>query len=312
MSAARTAFLARHRLLRACLLEQATQDGTPAEVQRNRVAAVFRNGLAVLIYATAEDFVRERTAEILRSLNPATVTFAALSDKLKRAVTIGALRGLLARHVFQPEADRVNWVVANLPPIASATVNLSHLSKYSFAHDGANVSEEDVAKILSSFGVDHPWICVTALSKRVGMGGIPDYKTAFESVAKKRHAAAHDVTTMTPFGDLETSLDTILGFGITFDLLISEAQGQLNSLLGPRPGSFESHISLRFLTPHETAVDHVREKLERAKNPQTLRTTRIHPTIVAARVAAAPRMRRNRQHLVELDNSGRPLTWLTW
>ena len=132
MSVARAAFLDRLLLLRACLQDPAVINGPPTDLLKNGVASVFRNGLAVLIYATAEAFIRERTAEILKSFDSMAVTFAALPEKLRSAVTIGALKGVLARTKYQRPADRVSWTISQLPPIASASVNVSVLSEFSF------------------------------------------------------------------------------------------------------------------------------------------------------------------------------------
>lgn len=315
MSSARSEFLHRLSLLRACLAEPAANDGLPNEIVRNDKASVIRNGLAVLTYATAEAFIRDRTAEILKSFDPLVVTFPTLPDKLKSAVTIGALKGLLYRSRYEDPVDRVTWTLSKLPAIASASQNVSALSELSFANEHPNVSAEEVKAILAAFGVHSGWICITNLSKRIGLGGVPDYCAAFENIAKRRHAAAHDVTTHTPHGDLSSSIDTLLGFGISFDVLLSEACSRFNvgiALPDKNVGSLDGEIGMRFVTPHPTIPGSFREMSETTLIPQKLHSVKVYPSLAAARASVAAKMKVKRQHLVEWDATSIPATWSTW
>ena len=144
------------------------------------------------------------------------------------------------------------------------------------------------------------------------MGGIPDYESAFEDVAKSRHAAAHNVATHTAHGDLIASIDTVLGLCIGFDLLLSEACGRINLVIGNINAPLDTQIGLRFLTPHPSRPGHTREQVELTKTPQKLRTVTVHSDIAHARMAAVAHAQARRQHLVEWDASGKPLGWTTW
>ena len=312
MSAARTAFLDRLSLLRAGLSEPVTTSGNPTEIKRNGIASVFRNGLAILIYATTESFIRERTAEILCSFNNMAVKFGGLPEKLRSAVTMGALKGVLARAKYETPSNRVSWVLSKLSPIAQASVNVAALSEFSFAHEHSNVSADEVAEILTAFGISSGWTCITGLSKRVGLGGIPDYKTAFEEMAKRRHSAAHDVATHTAHGDLLASLDAALGVCIGFDILLSEACGRLNRSISSSGAPFDSQIALCILTHHPKKNGHVREQTEKSKNPQKLFTRKVYADLLTGRTAIMANTTARREHLIEWDLSGKPQNWANW
>lgn len=193
MSQARTSLFLRLATLRDCLTEAVLVDGLLADQRKNSVAAMYRNGLAVLAFAIMEAYIRDRAAEILASFNN-TVQFGDLSEQLQIATTLGALKAVLFRAGAQEKVDQVNWALLRLPAIANAATHVTSLSPYSFGQSKSNVSAQDVSDILSAFGIEGGWGAVSAIAKRVGIGGVADYCQSYKSIAERRHMAAHDIS----------------------------------------------------------------------------------------------------------------------
>jgi hypothetical protein len=315
MSSSRSEFIQRIDLMEASLSEPSVNDGAPNDVRKNGIASVLRNGIAVLSFATIEAFIRERTAEILNSFDSSAVSFSDLPDRLKQAVTLGALRAVNFRCKFEPPATRVHWALGEVATIASASKSLKSLSTFSFGHESSNLDAEDVSDILKSFGVMEGWNCITSLSKRIGLGGAPDYKAAFSNVASARHSAAHDVTTNTAIGNLVSSLTTIRSVGVCFDILLSEALCRINkSLTFPAKGTgtLDQLVKLRFLSDHQTLPGKVSEKIELTISPQKLSTVQSYDTWTAARAAAITTCNTQKEHLIQLNKKSIPESWTHW
>jgi hypothetical protein len=313
MSKSRVELLSRLATLRNSLQEANLADGLPTDVKKNEIAAMLRSGMAVLVFAITEAFVRERTAEILKGFSNSAVRFGDLSEKLQRATTIRALEGVLFRAKLRDPVTQVPWVLAELPAIANAATNLSNLSAYSFGQNKSNLSDEDVPAILTAFGVDGNWNAISEIAKRVGLGGVPDYKQSFKDLAARRHRAAHDVSTSVPLNDLNDSVNSVLGICCAFDLLLSHALSMHNiSQFPSKAGAAVTHqkVKLRFITPHPTLTGKFREQTELVGAGH--HTVKIHATLADAVAAALPKCKTNQEGLVYLTANGIPENWNSW
>jgi RiboL-PSP-HEPN len=314
MSIARSNFVNRISVLRDSLGDSALADGPPANIQKNAVAAMLRNGLAVLAFAIIEDFIRDRTAEILNSFSSTTVKFDDLSEDLQQAITVSALNGILFKSKYQEKNNKIPWILAQLPPIASATTNITNLSKYSFGQSASNIADDEPAKILGAFGVAGGWNAIAATARRIGLGGALDYAQAFKDIAKRRHSAAHDTTTKIPLNDLINSVKTIIAICCSFDLLLSKALAIHNT--GNIPDKKHSPVSeatltLRFVSPHPKQVGKFREQVE-LPNSSKLHTKRVFATLLLAKAAAGKSASEKNAFLIFLESNGVPQTWETW
>lgn len=314
MSVARSNFESRIATLRDCLNDPAVADGPPSDIQKNAIASMLRNGLAVLAFAIVEDFIRDRTAEVLRGFSSTTVNFDDLSDELQNAVTISALGGILFRAKYQDKENKIPWVLGQIPPIANAATNITNLSQYSFGQSTSNIGDDEPAKILSAFGIAGGWTSIGATAKRIGLGGALDYAQAFKDLAKRRHSAAHNIAAKIPLNDLLNSLKTILGISCSFDLLLSKALAMHNSGIIPdkkKSPVSEKNLVLKFVSPHPSQIGKFREQIE-TSNGATLRTTKIFASLAEARTDVGARAIAKGAYIVFQASNGVPESWETW
>jgi hypothetical protein len=314
MSKARADLFSRLNSLRYCLTESVLVDGAPTDRRKNEVAVMYRNGLAVLAFAIMEAYIRDRTTEVLSSFNN-TVRFADLSDKLQFATTVGALKAVLFRLNLVDKADQVTWTLSQVPAIANAATNVSTLSAFSFGQSKSNISGDDVSEILNAFGIDGGWTAISAIAKRVGIGGVADYCQSFKNLADRRHSAAHDITANIPLNDLNNSITEIIGICCSFDLLLSHSLSlhNLNQIPNRARGRVENgHIKLRFISAHPSRANFFREQVEVKGGLDNPHTVKNHPTLAAAETAALINSKVHRQQLVFLDSKALPEKWSTW
>jgi hypothetical protein len=129
---ARDSLLATLAVLSDCLNDASVVDQAPANASHNARASMLRQGLAVLTFATIETFIRDRTAETLRSFDATKLAFGDLSEKMRQAVTHGAVEGIRFRLKIERPADRVQWLVDHLQPVARVATTINPLSALSF------------------------------------------------------------------------------------------------------------------------------------------------------------------------------------
>lgn len=319
MSVARQDFLVRLDTLAACLNEANLSDGPPTERLRNQVAGMMRQGLAVLAFAAFEAFIRERTAECLRNFDRNFVAFADLSDAIQDAVTIGATRGLLFRFKFEDPANRLTWALGQLKAIAASDTSLTSFSELSFGSDKANLDEDDIPQILKSFGVDKPWPNVTDVAKRAGIGGLLDAKAQFIKIKQTRHSSAHEVTSTVPHGDLTSSIQTIRGLGVGFDMLLSHAVSihNLGRIPGkpPEPKIDNSNIKLLFvaeLSAPSNNFEVYRVQPATQTSPASKILVRTLPSKFEALAFAVEEGLINHEQVIDVGAGGLAFDWHTW
>lgn len=314
MSLARKNFLDRLAILRTSLVEPAVSDGAPAEIQKNAVAGMLRSGLAVLAFAITEDFIKDRTAEVLKGFINTEINFGDLSESLQQAVTVSALKGILFRSELQDKSNKISWILGELEPVSNAALNISNLSRYSFGQARSNLTDKDPTDILSAFGVHGGWTAVSNIAKRIGLGGVLDYAQGFKDLAKRRHKAAHDTTAQIPLNDLNDSANTILGICCSFDILLSHALSNHNTGNIPNKNNgFISalNISFRFISPHPSLLGKYREQIEAHTNT-TRHTVKVHATLEDANRDSATKAKTQKEQLVFLGRNGFPEHWETW
>jgi hypothetical protein len=304
-------------VLKDCLIDAALIDRPPTDVAHNARARMLRQGLAVLVFSTVETFVRERTAEVLRSFTNPSLSFADLSPALQKATTLGALEGVRFRLKFQPTANKISWLVANLAPISGATTNVRDLSDHSFGFSASNIEEDDVRDILKSFGVDSPWGNITALTSRLGIA-ILDAEAEFVSIKKRRHSSAHALTGQVLYADLLNSVRSSLAICLAFDLLLSHSRGLFNAKKGPgqsgRRHLAHGDIEIVFVAHGAGAMNFSVKNEQRPPPTPTLRRTTVKtfPTEAAALTYGEQYAARRKRQLIVLDSSSIPAKWATW
>ena len=168
---------------------------------------------------------------------------------------------------------------------------------------------------MGAFGIEGGWAAISAIAKRVGIGGVADYSQSFKSLASRRHAAAHDITANIPLTELNNSVTEIIGICCAFDLLLSHAMSMHNINQIPSKASGlvkHTDIKIRFISAHPTLTNTFREQVEASGGWHAVRTVKNHSTLAAAETSALNNSRLNRQQLVFLDSKALPEKWVTW
>lgn len=313
---AKNSLLATLNVLGDCLKDSAVTDKA-LTVEHNLRASMLRQGLAVLVFATMESFIRGRTGEVLRSFSNPHLTFSDLLPPLQKATTIGALEGIRFRLKLQQPQDKINWLVGALAPVASATTDLTQLSIHSFGQAASNLVEDDVSDILKAFGVNDPWTQITELSRRLGVGAL-DCQSEFITIKERRHDSAHALTANVLHPDLEGSLRSALAICIGFDLLLSHAQRLTNGKVGPkqgnRPAMSHKDIQLVFVSPKLGSAGQflVRKEQLPPPAPTLKRSLRISPDLSSASAFACSYASSRKIQVVVRNGTSTPTDWTTW
>ncbi len=312
---AKDSLLATLRVLEDCVKDSALID-KDLTVEHNRCASMLRQGLAVLVFATMESFIRERTGELLRAFSNPQLVFSDLHPVLQKATTIGALEGIRFRLKLQSAEDRISWLVGALAPVASTTTTITQLSAHSFGQAASNLVEGDVFEILKAFGIHDPWAQITELSRRLGVGTL-DCQSEFITIKERRHDSAHALTANVLHPDLAGSLRSALAICIGFDLLLSHAQRLTNDKVGPnkdnRPAMRHTDVKLVFVAPKPGSADRFVVRKEQLPPPAPIlrRSLRILPDRSSAVAFAREYAGSRKIQLVVLDSTSTPVDWIS-
>lgn len=314
---AKASLLATLAVLKDCLNDAALIDMAPTDVAHNARAQMLRQGLAVLVFSTVETFIKERTAEVLRSFTNTRLVFSDLSPALQKATTLGALEGVRFRLKLQPAANKIPWLMANLAPISGATKNVRDLSDHSFGYSASNIDEGLVMEILKSFGINSPWSQMTSLTNRFGVA-ILDAEAEFVAIKKRRHSSAHALTGQVLYTDLQNSVRSSLGICLAFDLLLSHSRGLFNARKGPghngRPLLTHGAVEIVFVAPTPGAASFAVKNEQLPPPAPTLRRTAVKafPAEVTAIKYGERYAAYRKRQLVVLDATSIPVSWTTW
>jgi hypothetical protein len=220
MSVSRGEFIQSHRALSLAVQNQVTFD-SPTDPDHDLCAKLFRSSLAVSVFLTLETFIKERTAEVLASIDHQRINFSWLPEGIQRAATFGAVKALNFRLQMLDKSLKQQFAISEAANIASVGSTAYTLSGLSFGHDKSNLNSEDIDVILSSFGVDSGWGKIKIIAGRVGFGGAGSYEETFKNLALRRHLSAHTTGSQVSQSDLIDSIIAIYAIAISFDLIIS-------------------------------------------------------------------------------------------
>lgn len=221
MSQSRENFIESHRALVIASTNPVTFDNQ-TNLDQDLCAKLFRSSLAVAVFSTLETFIKERTNEVLASIDHQKINFSSLPDGIQKAATFGAIKALNFRLQMMEKSQKQNFAIQEAAQIASAASTSYKLSGLSFGHDKSNLSHEDIENILSSFQVDSAWGKIKIIAARVGFGGAGSYDEIFKNIAFRRHLSAHTTTAKVSQSDIVDSLPAIYAIAISFDLILSK------------------------------------------------------------------------------------------
>lgn len=229
MANARTDFIDRIRTLKKTISDtEAVRSKSLAEREHNEIARMLRNGLAVVGFASLEDFIKARSSEVLNSIGPLGVPFERLPDKIQMATTSGAISALNYQLSLRDRQDKTTFVQEHAQKISSTSNGGYSLTALAFGFGQANLNGEAVKNILSSFNIENPWGQITNIASSLGLAALP-LSESFSNAAIRRHRAAHVAGADTPQGDISQFVSEAISIAIGFDFLITKAFNKIKN-----------------------------------------------------------------------------------
>lgn len=223
MKSAYADFLAALTSLReeAALLPNPTLE----QLGNNRSAAHLRlNGLSVVAFTALEDFVRRRAFEIVRWLGEQNIPFAALPAGLQSTILIGTLKGLTFSLDRAEKVDRAFIVQLEGMLLGQTGENGKFVpSEYFFGRSSSNVSDGMIKGLLQAIGFKEVEAAFSYVGQKFRFSDASKIFDIFDSLAKKRHSAAHTF----PLNYLQTDFSEdvyrrIPVFAACFDVCLSQ------------------------------------------------------------------------------------------
>lgn len=281
--------LNRHQRLAAA--NRSVIDTSIRSTKHNAIAAILRNGLAVVSYAAFEDFIKARTSELLSSLRIKNIPFDKLPANLQSAVTVRAFEAAKYQSVIASKRgdDAPNFLAKAAAEIGRSYNTTEGFSRFHVGHSKANLSTEDVKEMLRIFQVVDPWGSIRRLSSRLG-SAVQDPKSLIHQAARRRHAAAHDPKAVCTSTELEDFLTQSLTVATCFDILCSRGAaglcGKEPACLTDRSNITDKDIAIRFIDRSSVAWDERKENASRSTKSHNNLDTAIR--LSSGRRAAVP------------------------
>lgn len=227
MPTAKHNFLERLFIIERTLSTPNVIDGLPTQTEHNDIARLLRNGLAVVGFVALEDFIKNRTIEILNEIASSHIPFSNLTEDLRFYSTVEVLKSIQRISGF--ESNRIDKIlfVQNETKIISSSLNTSYdLNKHTFGFSNSNIGKDEIKKILKSLNISDSWGRQTALASIIGITSLP-LENSFINASNRRHNAAHDISSTIPIVDLIQYINEAIAIALTFDALISYSKNKL-------------------------------------------------------------------------------------
>jgi hypothetical protein len=307
MPTAKQNFLERLLIIEKSLSTPNIIDGLPTQVEHNNVARLLRNGLAVVGFVALEDFIKNRTIEILNEIASSHLPFSNLTEELRYNCTVEVLKSIQRLSGFEPtKLDRISFV-QNETRVISSSLNTSYdLNKYTFGFSNSNISKDEIKRILRAFNISDSWGKQTALASVIGVTSLP-LENSFNNAAARRHQAAHDTSSIIPIGDLVQYINEAIAIGLTFDALLSYSKTKL------------INDNAAFLS-NSTVIDHnsislsfVKKESNRWKYKRKGRTSAVRTDVDKGNLLATiiPISRSHNECLIIYNDSNKIIDWYT-
>lgn len=230
MTSARNDFIERIRTLKTTISEtEAVRSKGPTERMHNQIARMLRNGLAVVGFASLEDFIKARSCEVLELIGTTGVAFDQLPEKVQVATTYGAISALNYQLGLRDKQEKIGFAQDHTLKISSTASGGYALTALAFGYGQPNLNVDSIKSILSSFGVENPWGQITNIASSLGLAALP-LDESFKNAALRRHRAAHVANADTPQGDISQFVNEAIAIAIGFDFLFSKALSLIRDL----------------------------------------------------------------------------------
>ncbi|WP_261575072.1 hypothetical protein [Frankia gtarii] len=224
MSKSREIILQRIATTGSAIQESLLIDRALADNDWNKRARLLRNGLMVVAFNSLEDFVRQRSAELLELVSRTPLKFSALPKDLREAAVMEAFRSAHAyAQIAKREGDDpmaiLQEVAAEVASTASAPLSIS---RFSLGYKGSNVTKTEIGDMLKAFNIKDAWREIADISSRAGLS-ILALDSAYDQAQRMRNAAAHRPGASIQPSDLSSFCQTALAVALGFDVLASRA-----------------------------------------------------------------------------------------
>ena len=308
MSVARDNFVNRIRTIQGMLTEPLLVDGVLTNTIHNGRARLLRNGLMVAAFNSLEDFLRQRSAELLSFVSRTSLRFDDLPRALMLAATLEAMKAAHVRAKLSMAQGDDPFPILQLTAaeIASTASGPLSLSRFALGYSGSNVSADEVSTMLAAFHVGDVWNELTALSSRVGLGAVP-LKDPFSQGSRLRNAAAHEPDANVQPTDLQSFCQQATAIALGFDLLGSRAARLLHDSTTPygqrSKDKLASQLEIIFVEHRGKQYACIKEGARRALRLLDDRETAWRTAISAARPGRLP--------VVERDRAVTPVRWIS-
>ncbi|HCF2636454.1 TPA: hypothetical protein NIB19_002971 [Pseudomonas aeruginosa] len=270
----------------------------------NGVANLLRKGLGIVVFNILEDFIKKRSSEALSRISASRISFSKLPLKLQDAAILDAVSSLTFRAKLEKK-DGGDWrklIQTESLKIHSTGKAVFELSDFSLASSGSNVSADEVIQILSAFGISGGWTTLKKVSDAIG-GGLPDLSQTYKNAASRRHSCAHEANFNYDYLWLASIKSEILAIAASLDIILEARCRQTESNLNDnmQDHNIDHALSYRFL--HEDSGTYKESKILNGRSIKNW--TNLPDALVALR----PKLHRNGEFLIILDDTKRISDW---
>ncbi|HBN8310281.1 TPA: hypothetical protein SLV24_001435 [Pseudomonas aeruginosa] len=270
----------------------------------NGVANLLRKGLGIVVFNILEDFIKKRSSEALSRISASRISFSKLPLKLQDAAILDAVSSLAFRAKLEKK-DGGDWrklIQTESLKIHSTGKAVFELSDFSLASSGSNVSADEVIQILSAFGISGGWTTLKKVSDAIG-GGLPDLSQTYKNAASRRHSCAHEANFNYDYLWLASIKSEILAIAASLDIILEARCRQTESNLNDnmQDHNIDHALSYRFL--HEDSGTYKESKILNGRSIKNW--TNLPDALVALR----PKLHRNGEFLIILDDTKRISDW---
>ena len=188
---------------------------------------VLRRGILVAGLIALESFVRDRTAEALRTLERWPRSFEDLPEKLRLAARLNALSHLqqFARMLKRQNENYEDELKIEIAKINSGQGTVLQFSKFVSGDRTGNLSDETLKELLACLQVKDCWPTFRSFASDVGIG-VPSVQEVVKAIVRKRHQSAHTAGYTPTATDIAELRSNLLCVAMCFDVSVSSSMEQ--------------------------------------------------------------------------------------
>jgi hypothetical protein len=302
---AKTELLERIKYLNVAISYPVVINSAVGASDHNGAANLLRKGLGIVAFNILEDFIKAKIFEALDSLSNSGISYSDLSDKLKEASTLGALKALFYRATLEKKGggDWISLIQSESTKISSTINNTDFsLSKLSFANDAANVGADEVSAILKAFGISGGWKKLKDISDAIS-GGVPDLNQSYKNAADRRHKAAHNTNFEYEYAWLNNIEAEIMSIAASIDIVLTA----ICRLVTAKPSKKLDQHDITYALKYKFLC--LESGVYKQKNAITAKSVKNWGTLEDAIAHLEPRLVSKNEFLIVLNAAGRISNW---